>query len=176
MTIRRAEGQRAPTIRPRDGAQRAPSPSHPRGPVIPAKAGTYWRRLAYAKAGTYPNAARPDRSTLSRRVRGVLSPYRERGIRALARLRTRRNAPRLQVIPGAPSFPRKREPTARASPTRKREPIPLRPERGYEIPAYAGMTARGAAAQEKASPQPALCYHSPVAAAPAKENNATQIP
>ena len=28
----------------------------------------------------------PDRSTLSRRVRGVLSPYRERGIWALARL------------------------------------------------------------------------------------------
>ena len=28
---------------------------------------------------------RPVRSTLSRRVRGVLSPYRERGIAALAR-------------------------------------------------------------------------------------------
>ena len=52
----------------RRGAQR-PVSLFPRDLVIPAKAGTYWRR--------------PDRSTLSRRVRGVLSPYRERGILAL---------------------------------------------------------------------------------------------
>ena len=51
---------------PGRGALR-PSPPLPRGLVIPAKAGTYWLR--------------PDSSTLSRRVRGVLSPYRERGIR-----------------------------------------------------------------------------------------------
>ena len=73
----------------------------PRGHVIPAKAGTYWMASAYAKAGTYwmasayakagtyPIAPRPHRSpdcsTLSRRVRGVLSPYRERGNSALAR-------------------------------------------------------------------------------------------
>ena len=50
--------------RPRRGI--APSPMIPRGLVIPAKAGTYWMR--------------PDRSTLSRRVRGILSPSRERGI------------------------------------------------------------------------------------------------
>ena len=50
---------------PRDRALCATSPSHPRGLVIPAKAGTYWMS--------------PDSSTLSRRVRGVLSPYRERG-------------------------------------------------------------------------------------------------
>ncbi len=65
-----------------------------------AKAGTYRMRLAYAKAATYPNAARPDRSTLSRRVRGVLSPSRERGIRALARPQDgARSAP-------SPSYPR----------------------------------------------------------------------
>ena len=29
-------------IAPQDGAQGAPSPSIPAGPVIPAKAGTYW--------------------------------------------------------------------------------------------------------------------------------------
>ena len=50
-----------------------------------------------------PTAPRPDRSTLSRRVRGVLSPYRERGIRALARLGTGRSpvspTPRRHVIP-----------------------------------------------------------------------------
>ncbi len=68
-------GQRAPAIRSGDGAQRAPSPSHPRGlviprkreptggalprkrnlpeNVIPAKAGTYPSAPAYAKAGTY---------------------------------------------------------------------------------------------------------------------------
>ena len=75
------------TTRTRGDGALAPSPMTTGGLVIPAKAGTYWMRLAYAKAGTYPDAARPDRSTLSRRVRGVLSPYRERGIRALARLK-----------------------------------------------------------------------------------------
>ena len=29
-------------------------PNSPLGLVIPAKAGTHWMRLAYAKAGTYP--------------------------------------------------------------------------------------------------------------------------
>ena len=91
--------------RPRDGAQRAPSPYSPRGHVIPAKAGTYWRAPRLRESGNLPYRAN-----------------------------------------------------------------------GREIPAYAGMTAMGAAAQEKASPYSALCYHSPVAAAPAKENNATQIP
>ena len=67
--------QPAPARRPRDGARSAPSPNHPQALVIPAKAGTYRRAPAHAQAGTYPNAARPDRSTLSRRVRGVLSPY-----------------------------------------------------------------------------------------------------
>ena len=51
-----------------DGARSAPSPYSPGALVIPAK------------AGTYPIAPRPDRSTLSRRVRGVLSPCRERGM------------------------------------------------------------------------------------------------
>ena len=41
---------------------------------------------------------------------------------------TGRDAPRLQAIPGATSFPRKREPTGGAN--------------GREIPAYAGMTMR----------------------------------
>ena len=82
------ERMQARAIRPRDGAPRAPSPYSPGATSFPrkreptgwclayAKAGTYWLRLAYAKAGTYPNTARPDRSTLSRRVCGVLSPYR----------------------------------------------------------------------------------------------------
>ena len=61
------------TTRTRGDGALAPSPMTTGGLVIPAK------------AATYPNAARPDSSTLSRRVRGVLSPYRERGIRALAR-------------------------------------------------------------------------------------------
>ena len=34
---------------PPDGARSAPSPSHPRGHVIPAKAGTYWRALPTRK-------------------------------------------------------------------------------------------------------------------------------
>ena len=76
-------------FRAQDGARSAPSPSHPQSLVIPAKAGTYWRRHA-RESGNLPhraaNALRPDRSTLSRRVRGVLSPYRERGNSALARL------------------------------------------------------------------------------------------
>ena len=93
------------TTRTRGDGALAPSPMTTVGLVIPAKAGTYWRRLAYAKAGTYPDAARPDRSTLSRRIRGVLSPCRERGIRALARLRTGRVAPRPQAIPGGHVIP-----------------------------------------------------------------------
>jgi len=45
--------------------------------VIPAYAGMTVR------VGNDGTLARPVRSTLSRRVRGVLSPYRERGIRRL---------------------------------------------------------------------------------------------
>ena len=79
----------------------------------------------------------PDRSTLSRRVRGVLrrAPSflrRQESIRRASA--TDGAAPRLQGSPGASSFPRKREPT---------------PSHGIgrEIPAYAGMTARGAPAR-----------------------------
>ncbi len=67
-------GATRPVPRPSPGATSFPRKREPTG-----------GRLAYAQAGTYPIAPRPDRSTLSRRVRGVLSPYRERGIRALAR-------------------------------------------------------------------------------------------
>ncbi len=48
-------GRRAPAIRPRDGARCAPSPSHPRGHVIPAKAGTYWRRPPMRKREPTPS-------------------------------------------------------------------------------------------------------------------------
>ena len=86
-------------IAPTDAAR--PVSYFPQGHVIPAKAGTYWRSPcrvggnlldapAAAQAGTYPIAPRPHRvpvrSALSRRVRGVLSPYRERGNSALTRL------------------------------------------------------------------------------------------
>ncbi len=153
--------------------------------VIPAKAGTYpiapcsesgnlpeapcprkrepSPSRPAAKAGTFPIAPRPrrvpDRSTLSRRVRGVLSPYRERGIRRLrasnggeipayagmtvievgmtekrrtctimergmysgrerVARKTGRAAPRLLILPGATSFPRKREPTGGRPPAK----------------------------------------------------------
>ncbi len=64
-------GRNAPRLQAIPGASSFPRKREPTGGA------------AYAKAGTYPNAARPDRSTLSRRVRGVLSPYRERGMRRL---------------------------------------------------------------------------------------------
>jgi len=53
---------------------------------------------------------------------------------------TGRIAPRLQAIPGASSFPRKREPTG-GRPLRASGNLPYRAN-GREIPAYAGMTGR----------------------------------
>jgi len=87
-----SERERASARRP-DGAHRAPSPSHPRCHVIPAKAGTYWRRRA-------------------------------------------RIAPRLQAIPGASSFPRKREPTGGRPLMRKAGTYStaLRPHPQYPLP------------------------------------------
>ena len=45
-TNKRSRGRGA-----QDGAQRAPSPSHPRGHVIPAKAGTYRRTVRLRNSG-----------------------------------------------------------------------------------------------------------------------------
>ena len=94
--IRQGTGRNAPV------SKSSPGPRHSReSGNLPESASPTRKREPR------PNAARPDRSTLSRRIRGVLSPYRERGIRALARLRTGRYAPRLQAIPGGRVIPAK---------------------------------------------------------------------
>ena len=87
-------GRCAPRLPILPGSTSFPRKREPTGWRLAAESGNLLEAPAYAKAGTYPiaprthraaNAARPDPSTLSRRVRGVLSPYRERGNSALAR-------------------------------------------------------------------------------------------
>ena len=90
-------------------------------------------------------ALRPDSSTLSRRVRGVLSPYRERGIGRWRAANGGRDS-RLRGNDGARCAP-----TAVPSPAAFAASSPLigrggigrwRAANGGEVPAYAGMTVR----------------------------------
>ena len=89
----------------------------------------------------------PVGSTLSRRVRGVLSPYRERGIQALARPSTG-GIPAYAGMTGRVAPPDRSTLSRRIrgvlSPYRERGDWALAHPSTGGIPAYAGMTVMGA--------------------------------
>ena len=154
---RRRYAQGTGRVAPR--LQAIPGPRHSRvgGNLLDAprlrESGNLPHAPAYGQAGTYPNAARPDRSTLSRRVRGVLSPYRERGsgrLRACGRGASRpvSKPSRGHVIPAKAGTYRMRLAYAKAG------TYPMPPQLHNDRHSGVGRNPEGAGASP-ASPDPA---------------------